>query len=381
MVYFICFILSAGILRVVEDRASWTVERILGVVVALSLPCFLAALRADTIGTDVLVYAKPLFEQAKVSLSFGDYLQRSWVSFWVIRTVNSFEIGFLLLEYAVAACGLPFFVFLGLLEALIVIPVYIAVRQLENDMPTWLGMLVFYFIFFNLSLNMMRQMVAVSFSFLAFICWIKRRRFLSILTFISALLFHQSSFIALIPIAIYEVIYRGNDSKRFRLVFIVVCALSSVLFLPLISSILRSIGFGEYADGYLDGTFHIAFNQVLIRLPEIIISISLIKDGVSSTKKSSYDIALFCLAMTVFDVLLSQFGTVSGQSTRIAYYFSVFQIVAFPLFAADAAREANVKLLFVCIYLIVYWLIYFVYLNWGSTAPFILNSTYFQFLD
>ena len=66
---------------------------------SIFLPCFLAALRGDSVGTDVLVYLKPNFQQVKnystilnmLSVVKEEYLY--WIVTWICSNIfNNFSL-------------------------------------------------------------------------------------------------------------------------------------------------------------------------------------------------------------------------------------------------------------------------------------------------
>lgn len=46
------------------------------------------------------------------------------------------------------------------IHALILAPIYLGLKRMKKSYPVYLGMLVFYLLFYNTSLNMMRQWIA-----------------------------------------------------------------------------------------------------------------------------------------------------------------------------------------------------------------------------
>ena len=76
--YLVSFTFSIAILSVVSAWNRKGVGFWFWTVVALLIPCLLAGFRAETIGTDVAGYAKPLFDLASNSSSFADFSNAHW---------------------------------------------------------------------------------------------------------------------------------------------------------------------------------------------------------------------------------------------------------------------------------------------------------------
>lgn len=122
-------------------------------------------MRADTIGTDVKVYVEPLYNAAKQSTGFSSYMNQRWYVIWRYMYVSKFEIGFTTLVYLIVKFGGSLGTVLFLIHALIVAPIYFGLKRMDKKYPIWLGMLVFYLMFYNTSLNMMRQWIAMAILF------------------------------------------------------------------------------------------------------------------------------------------------------------------------------------------------------------------------
>ena len=78
-------------------------------IIGLFIPCLFAALRAETVGTDVLHYAKPYFQLAQNTSSLVTYL-----------ALGSAEIGYEVFCFAVAKIFGNFRVFLFCTELLVI---------------------------------------------------------------------------------------------------------------------------------------------------------------------------------------------------------------------------------------------------------------------
>ena len=158
MTYIISFSFSLLLLCLAEKikrRSGYAVSFI-----ALMIPCFLAAFRADTVGTDVRVYLIPMFENAKNSHGIVDFWGRSWVQVYTRRYVASIEIGFSLLVYIIAKIFSSLYVLQFCIQMLTIVPVWQALDKLSdylNKRIVVVGMMVYYAMCYNYSLNLMRH--------------------------------------------------------------------------------------------------------------------------------------------------------------------------------------------------------------------------------
>lgn len=373
MIYISTFTFSVGLLACVEHRRPWSVERGLAVTIALLAPCLLAALRAPSIGTDVMIYARPLFDLAVGSPSFQAFLDSSWVGGWTVREVSDIEIGFVTLTYLGAKVTESFAFVLFTIQVLTIVPIYCAIRKMGQGVSTWLGMAVYLFLYFNSSLNLMRQWIAMGFILLAFAYLFAGGRRAFLLFIIFAGLFHYSAVLMLGVALVYWYLERGRiegKSDSYTIRFIIVCVLVVGILpgLQLVAGLLSLFGFGQYVAGYLSGAVSIMPNQILLRLPALLLLFSCSnKQGQSGIPSGR-----FFAVLALFDIVASQLGSVSEQSTRIAFYFGLFQIISLPLAVQTQTtqlRKGSVTL-GVLLYILLYWLAYYVIFGWSATFPY-----------
>ena len=100
--------------------------------------------------------------------------------------------------------------------------------------------------------------------------------------------------------------------------------LAGMLLMSVIVSALSSFGFGQYLS-YVTGKLSFMPNQLLIRVPQIILIIWSFR----YLRDQGGDVSFF-LVMEVYAVLFSQFTSVSGYGGRIALYFAIFDVIVIP---------------------------------------------------
>ena len=154
---------------------------------ALFIPCFFAGVRDLTVGTDVMTYAYWTFYSAKDS-DLTTFLA-------VYSSISAF--GFNVLSWVLAKLGsFPFY--LGVLQAFVIIPFCGYIKKLFPH-SSWVGFAIYMLFFFPVSLNAMKQMIAVGLCLPTYE-FIKRGKplaFCSAILIISYL-FHQTAIVALI---------------------------------------------------------------------------------------------------------------------------------------------------------------------------------------
>ena len=100
LIYLGCFAVSS-LLIALSNKLKYKNQKRVIAFIGILLPCILAGLRDESIGTDVLVYVKPIFTAAENSSSFSDFLSYSWFFSWKYKYVYEHEIGFTLLVFVI----------------------------------------------------------------------------------------------------------------------------------------------------------------------------------------------------------------------------------------------------------------------------------------
>lgn len=352
---------------------------------ALLIPCLIAAFRATTVGTDVEVYVTRLTDAAFSSSSFGNFRSGSWSIGYRDQLISDYEIGFSLMLYSVAKLTHSLPAVLFTIQALVVIPIFAALARNRKKMPVWLGMLVFYLMFYNATLNMMRQWIAMPFLLLAFQL-LAEKKYLGCAIFSAvAFLFHLSA-ILVIPVYVvywflqaqkHLVFQAGNVKITGRMLCaLVIClvALVAVLNLHLVLRVLTALGIDRF-NNYLEGNqISLMVSQVVLRLPPI----ALVLFNWKQLRKYTPH-AVFFLAMLLLDVVAAQLISVDVYAFRIGHYFVQYIILAAPAMYACRKKgfERTLTVLLLVGYCLLYW--YFTYVLQGrhSTIPYAFQDTLF----
>lgn len=329
MPYIVVFIISIGFFAL-SDRVKFT-QRKPVVFVAVMILCLLAGLRAESIGTDTKVYLVPVFEAAKKCHSIGEYLNSSFHAFtWTTNYVKDLEPLFPSLVLIVTKITGSLYCVQTVLELCAILPLYVAVRKDKNT-SLWMAMFVFCMAFYNPSMNMMRQSIAMSFGVLGFEYW-------------------------------------RNETPR--MLIAIGIGLAGMLLASAIVLALSSFGFGQYLS-YVTGKLSFMPNQLLIRVPQIVLIIW----SYRYLKDQRGDISFF-LVMQVYVVLFLQFTSVSGYGGRIALYFAIFDVIVIP-WAMGALKPVKSGIIIrsaIILYYMFYWWFYFVYSGTHQTVPYIFMN-------
>lgn len=374
LVYILTFLCSVFLFwlsqNVKQKQKRWVL------LVALIIPCVIAGIRDVSIGVDVTSYASKIFECACKSNSFGDYLDSTYEYNWTMVNVGSMELGYTLFVYIIAKVFGNIAVLLFFTELIIILPVIYGLRKENGNTYLWLSMMIYYFMFYNNSLNVMRQSISASLIFLAIQFLREERIKTSIAWVIVACFFHKSAFLGFICIFAYCYLKPSlkKDSNKLkqktkRLLIIIAIGVFALMISNFFEPILVALGLERYSL-YVSGRIQFMPNQLITRLPVLFViwymRKELYKQGVNT---------LFFIAMVIFDIFAGQFASVSVYSVRIGMYFSIFSISALAQSCIAIDRRLSTKRLvcfgIVIAYILSYWWYYFVFNNNGFTIPYV----------
>lgn len=327
MFYLVVIALSSALSLPVERllrarHAAWAVFAV-AAVVSLSV---LNGVRDYSIGTDVGVYGNYVFTAATYSQSLGSFLR-------TCDSLGGVEYGYATLNYVVALFSDSPHVFYFVLGMLTNGIAFAALCRLRRTTSISLGWLVYELVFFPTTLNAMRQSVAIVLVLLAVIFAMESRLRISVLSLVVAFSFHRSAIIGL-PIAVAAYLWCHqtatlNDAamvRRRRLLLITMLVVGALL--PSAIGLLDSMGLiGEkYANYLAFSSDRDLLNPILVRFPFVLLAVWHFLGGLTDEHSESDIVMLFI----VIELLLLPLKLVSDAAFRIALYFGIFKVVAYP---------------------------------------------------
>jgi hypothetical protein len=362
MIYLITFSIT-GFLGFLASRSVGSRRWLLGAIALLPL-CTLAGFRATTVGTDVEVYAAPIFEAAR-NVPLSDFLQSPLggitepiytIFTWAIA--NSFQ-------------NLHWYLFF--LQLVVVLPLLVT---LIREFPTHIGsgLFVYSCITFGFSLNIMRQSIAASILILAFFALLHKKKLLFVLWIAVATGFHNTGILGLgfIPLLYlfgqqHEVrkhtVTRTNWWRPLVAFLSIALIISSFVFSPAILTWLSA-----YKASYAAQVEHVgqgspnesAMLQFVLAAVVYFLASRHVRPQLDSHLKP-------LLAGVGIAVIGTQYSIISPELGRIGMMFLVFLALFYPAALARLGDDRNRKA-FVYTVMLVASLFYFVwvYVKGGS---------------
>lgn len=327
-IYLIVFFASAIFIYFSSHVNTGWLRKIL-IIIALLIPSLLAGLRASTIGTDVQVYAVYYYEKALNSSSFSSYFMDQFGSYLS-------EPGYHLLTFLLSRFFKDYHWGLFFYQFIPVVMVYLGLKRCEKlfQTPVWLGMLLYYFLLYNNSLNIMRQCMAVGFVFLGATFLFEKRYKKFVLFTAIAVLFHTSSLIGFAMLPMYIILQQGeyvSQKSQVKRGSIFVVALFALL-IGGSQIITQLVNMGIIRDYYLNYLAGGKFRMAEGSIPYVLVAFNLL-----------YTFVLICVnryinirnGESTFFIMSSAVVTISTISImfvqyidRLGFYFIPMQAVA-----------------------------------------------------
>lgn len=383
LIYLFGFFLSITIFASIQKQPNRSYTFIIGSIIAILIPCLIAGFRSPAVGTDTAGYPLGLYNSALQSDSLSTYFaQRFTVFGWDIKTPKSYEPGFSLLIFFVTRIFRSYAAVLFTIQLMTIVPIYVALLMLKDRLSIWQGMSIYYFLFFNSSLNTMRQWIAMAFLLLAFSYLLLNRQVRSILFVTFSCLFHFTAVIGFLIIVLYHYSIGGSWGQTAKVILLFISGIAFLFGIQLFSNLLSRIGLSNYA-GYLSGEVRLMPNQLILRAPLVVLFGLCWKQFLASNKAAPFFLAMMLLDVASSQLLSLELSNVGGSmNSRITMYFSEYLIISLPLIY-QSIRDKRLKVIFILAvfaYLIIFWIYTFAYAGYNSTIPYEFTSEFSSFL-
>lgn len=360
-IYLIVFVLSAIFFNKASERKShysiWSL-------IAIVLPSLLAALRDISIGTDTVIYAD-LYEtciNSPYSLSLNVEF-----SFYIISKIAYWLFGF------------PTVLFIY--EFFSIICIYLIAYKYKSSAPVFVVMLMYFFLFYNMSFNITRQILAISVSFCSAEAIFTGKAKKSLCLCLLACFIHTS---AIIPSFLYFIIYfllrnrNWREERRIVMLSIPLFTIIYIFFLNIVSSILPLLGttgkFASYYTNYLLSTGRQEFSLTDLAISSM--CIGYIWFAYHNHFFSHKAVCIFTF-LQLANILFIMLGLYNVWFSRVSYYFSVSAIYIIPIIASHKRIKASSTNLLNGMALLIslfYWIWIFVIRGSQETVPYLFAN-------
>ena len=379
MIYIVCFGASALFAYLANKTKNRAVFLLLSLV-SILLPAALAGLRDYSIGIDTINYmTMPRFWAGAVKRDTLQAYLQYYESLGYGELLYAFLLG--VVEHYTG----NFSAFLFVEHAVIVTCVYIGAFRQRSHVNPAMVLLLFYLFFFNHSLNITRQYMAMSIVFAA-LADVEQKKYLRFLIVVFIARFvHTSALLSLGAVLVHWVLY-GNfvrvapslrPSTRARRLFILT-ALSCLVFLfPWLCRMLINVGIipSKYAFFLNSEEAEHSTLITLFLLVEMFALFMLRKQMPRSTPYYNY-----FLVSSVSYLILHQLSATLVYGKRIAAYYSLGNLVTIALIPRSFKVKENriVATVLVLMVAFVYWWYCYALRNGSQTYPYVFIFEYLQ---
>lgn len=332
-----------------SDKTRGSLSAILAAL-ALFVPVFFAAVRDVTVGTDVMTYGVWTYRSAVVN-GLGSFMSAQ---------ANEAAVGYNLIAWLSCHFG-SFEIYLGTLQFFTVAPVYLYARR-RYPGCTWPAMAAYMLLLFPISLNAMKQMIAVALCLPTF-GFIERRRPIRYVACVVlvCLFIHQTAivFLILYPVARLLMDSRNGELAFFGraqnfVVFVIVVGLFAVafaggsFFIGVFSGLKESYAYQLNASGT-----RVSYSAlVMAAFFALALLIQTSSKAVDAPHGGLDNGILFCVICLVAFAAV-QLNMVASSMERFAYYFMAFVPLYTSQLMLPNGTGRNRVLGFACILLLI----------------------------
>ncbi len=369
MIYLVCFSVSVFFAHVAKKATNkkrfifWSLASIL-------VMAFLAGFRDITIGIDTENFYNNTWTIANNSnRNFFDFFLL-YFSRW-----NAKEYLYAILVGLVAKTTGSTIVVLFIFHFIIVGCVYIGAFRTKEHAHPELTLLLFYLLYYNHSLNIFRQYIAMAILF-AFFADIEQGHHLRyFFGAILAFFFHNSGILGLVPLFLYKMLYPRGKRQFLPIWRKTVTASLLILFtitFGYFGKALLNLGIinAKYLYVFESESTHTYITARLFILTEAILLIFFIRSYRENNTFADY--YLFC---SFSFALLYQIAPSMPYGKRIPAYFSLINLVSIGMLQKNAYVKGNRVLFCVAIVIVAfsYWLFIYVIHNGSQTMPYVFG--------
>lgn len=370
MAFYFAIGVAAALLMCAADRCESHGNKLFSLIlycgVALLFSHFAGA-RDITVGTDTTGYALNSYYAVKY---YGmDY-------FWYSSVyADLFAPLFKVLCIISVTLTQTFYGYLFAIEFLTVIPVILASRKMLGRW-SWMGILVFSVLFYPMSFNMMRQMIAMGFLLLAFIEIAERKPVIYCAYTVIACLFHSSAIVGLL---IYPLVVFARGRERlggFKLAIVCMVGIAFVFIAPSLIKYLPGNHYQNYLSGEyaMDGGLRMPAMTALLAVNLAAFSWTFIRKCKPCAAQS--ELLIEMAVVVTFGIVCLMLSLFSFYLYRIGFFFLYVSILLLPLLCSSINdRNSSLFMTSIVILLICVWAFdYYAIQSAHEVVPYVLSA-------
>lgn len=373
VIYIVTFSITIILTKLAEINFSNNRKKngIIVSVIAILIPSILAGIRHTSIGTDVTVYVEYLFQKAQISKSYAEYL--------LYQGVSNIEIGYNILTFVIAKIFGNLHWLLFFIQLIIITNIYLFLYDKRESISMTLGMFIYLFTFYNLTLNITRQTIAVSFVIYSLIFFERKKYIKTFVLFLLGFSFHSSAAIAIIMYSIILIFDSENLSVKVKKILIalitIVVIIVQIAYMPIIEFLTYDLNI--FPEKYINYILRGYNENAILKINKIgaIIRIIFLLLFFINKNKDKKIYSYVCFAIIELGILFM--GTITSNFIRIGYYMylpSLFVLASnsYKVFKRDENNRILVTS-FIGFIICFYWFLEYIVNNISMTYPYIIG--------
>lgn len=378
MIYILFFLLSTSFIGFAEfltkkkimqkvDYSKFSINFF--IILGILTVSILNGVRDLNIGTDMLVYGNRYFEIAQFTNNFFEYTNITYANYF-----TNVEFGYQFLNYIVSRFTSNIHVFYFILGLITNSIFYLGIKFYKKDVSVTISWLVYLFLFYGNTLNIMRQSVAIGFVFYGISYLLYKNKYMkSLFLIFLGTLFHQSAYFGLLIIILYYVLKKYGNTFSLHIKIIIASMIMSFSSFQILNFLtLRGIlndKFTQYV-GINRKESEVGVTTLGMRLPYVFYGILFYK-----TKILKNFILSFVFLLLIFDLIFLPLREIDITVSRITLYFAIFKIISYPLLIKNTVKKSyyiimNILLIIFCI---LTWYLQYIIGGNGDIYPFTSN--------
>lgn len=318
MFYFLLFAVTTILFYLAQICGKrWSGGYYLLSFLAIFLLAFVAGCRDNSIGTDIHVYGLKTFNVARGTDDF-------WSGYERVKGYS--ELGYYSINYVSQSFSSKYGVVLFLQSFIMYSWVFGGVKSVAGEDNVAVGMLVYNLYFYSLSLNLMRQCLAIAFVLWSFRFFKERRPYSLLLCAVICFFLHKSSVVAYV--IMFVAYYMTTLELQRQKVMLFICSFGAVcgvvLFGTLLSMITSAIPAFKKYDAYgLNTIFGSSISTMDLIIRGLMLGVAVV---LGHSKRSDKRICNLLTFFLVVDIAAQFLGIYAFFTTRIGYYAFAIEI-------------------------------------------------------
>ncbi len=363
LIYFFIFTISFAFAYFAEKNYRKIPKFLYAILILLAIliPSTMAGLREFGVGTDTKAYISQVFMRMQNIESvdkLSDYLQTADTEpLYVI-------FNFIASRFFTDINMMYFFMHLLLLTI-----TYLGFMKLFKEDRKYIAFIYFIYLilYFNRSLNLYRQSVAISISLFSYFYMIKRNPLMFAATILFGMGFHKTIFI-MIPLYFAYPSFK-NIKKishvKFFVIFSAIFGLSFISY-PIINTLIINGIIDNKYDAYIN-QFIVNISPVdyLIKIFAVLVPTLLFKKKITTSSELTSYARIYCLSLTILSMAF-----MFGNMQRISYYYSLAILLLYKGLLKKIDKDKYLIVFILVLMCVLYSWLTNGLMGWNETVPY-----------